>query len=196
MTHHGAFDLAYMRCIPNMTIASPLDEHYLRHLMYTAQSAGHCFTIRYPRGRGSRVDWHCPMQKLEIGKGRQLSEGKDIAVLSIGPIGTQVQKAIASAQVKGVSVAHYDMIFLKPIDTDILHRVGKQFERIITVEDGTIEGGLGSAVAEFMTENNYAPRIRRVGIPDRFIEQGSVAELYALCGMDTASIEKLLLEKW
>ena len=196
MTHHGALDLAYMRCIPNMTIASPFDEHYLRHLMFTAQSTGHCFTIRYPRGRGSRVDWRCPMQRLEIGKGRQLSEGKEIAVLSIGPIGTQVQKAIASAREKGVSVAHYDMIFLKPIDTDILHQVGQQFDRIVTVEDGTIEGGLGSAVTEFMADNHYTPRIRRVGIPDRFIEQGCVAELYALCGMDAESIEKLLLEKW
>lgn len=111
MTHHGAFDLAYMRCIPNMTIASPIDEHYLRHLMFTAQSAGRCFTIRYPRGRGSVINWCCPMQQIEIGKGRQLSEGSDIAVLSIGPIGKMVQKAIKSVKTEGVSVAHYDMIF-------------------------------------------------------------------------------------
>ena len=136
------------------------------------------------------------MQKLEIGKGRQLSEGKDIAVLSIGPIGKSVQKAVASAREQGVSVAHYDMIFLKPIDTEILHHVGKHFKRIITVEDGTIEGGLGSAVMEFMAENNYTPHIRRIGIPDRFIEQGSIPELYALCGMDEASIEKRILETW
>ena len=195
MTHHGAFDLAYMRCIPNMTIASPIDEHYLRHLMFTAQSAGRCFTIRYPRGRGSVINWCCPMQQIEIGKGRQLSEGSDIAVLSIGPIGKMVQKAIKSVKTEGVSVAHYDMIFLKPIDTEILHRVGQQFKRIITVEDGTIEGGLGSAVMEFMAENNYTPQIKRIGIPDRFIEQGSISELYTLCGMDEASIVKMLLDK-
>jgi len=195
MTHHGAFDLAYMPCIPNMTIASPIDEHYLRHLMFTAQSAGRCFTIRYPRGRGSVINWCCPMQQIEIGKGRQLSEGSDIAVLSIGPIGKMVQKAIKSVKTEGVSVAHYDMIFLKPIDTEILHRVGQQFKRIITVEDGTIEGGLGSAVMEFMAENNYTPQIKRIGIPDRFIEQGSISELYTLCGMDEASIVKMLLDK-
>ncbi len=196
MTHHGAFDLAYMRCIPNMTIASPIDEHYLRHLMFTAQSTGHCFTIRYPRGHGSLIEWQCPMQRLEIGKGRLLSDGNDMAVLSIGPIGKSVQKAVASAREQGVSAAHYDMIFLKPIDTEILHHVGKHFKRIITVEDGTIEGGLGSAVMEFMAENNYTPHIRRIGIPDRFIEQGSIPELYALCGMDEASIEKRILETW
>ncbi|MCD7710137.1 MAG: 1-deoxy-D-xylulose-5-phosphate synthase [Porphyromonadaceae bacterium] len=195
MTHHGALDLAYMRCIPNMTIASPFDEHYLRHLMYTALSANRCFTIRYPKGRGSIVDWQCPMQRLEIGKGRRLTEGKDVAVLSIGTIGKAVQEAIASLKDKGVSVAHYDMIFLKPIDTEILHEVGRRFKRIITVEDGTIEGGLGSAVMEFMAENGYTPHIKRIGIPDRFIEQGSISELHTLCGMDAASIAKQLLEQ-
>ena len=134
------------------------------------------------------------MQQIEIGKGRQLSEGSDIAVLSIRRKLKMVQNDINSVKTEGVSVAHYDMIFLKPIDTEILHRVGQQFKRIITVEDGTIEGGLGSAVMEFMAENNYTPQIKRIGIPDRVIEQGSISELYTLCGMDEASIVKMLLD--
>lgn len=188
ITHHGTFDLAYMRCIPNMIIASPIDEHYLRHLMFTARDTNNCFTIRYPRGRGSQINWQCPMQHIEIGKGRKLCDGNDIAVLSIGPIGKSVAKAIEQAKDFGISVAHYDMIFLKPIDRDLLHEAGRKFKRIITVEDGTIEGGLGSAVMEFMMENNYTPHIKRIGIPDRFIEQGSVPDLYHCCGMDIASI--------
>ena len=193
MTHHGAFDLAYMRCIPNMTIASPIDEHYLRHLMYTAQKAEGCFTIRYPRGRGTQVDWHCPMQQIAIGKGRQIAEGSDVALVTLGPIGKTAQKAADKVREKGLSVAHYDMIFLKPIDTDMLREIGEKYKYIVTVEDGTVEGGLGSAVADFMLENNYFPHIKRIGIPDRFIEHGSVAELYKLCGMDEQSIADALM---
>ncbi len=196
ITHHGAFDLAYMRCIPNMVIASPYDEHYLRHLMYTSQYYNGCITIRYPRGRGCQTDWQCKMQQIEIGKGRKLTDGTDIAVLSLGPIGHIASKAVKTANNSGISVAHYDMIFLKPADEEILHEVGKKFKRIVTIEDGTIEGGLGTTVIEFMCDNKYTPQIKRIGIPDRFIEHGSVSELYRLCNMDEQSITDILLGRW
>ncbi|EHL88322.1 1-deoxy-D-xylulose-5-phosphate synthase [Coprobacter fastidiosus] len=197
VTHHGAFDLSYLRCIPNMTIASPMNEHYLRHLMYTAQAKETgAFAIRYPRGRGSLVNWHCTPVILEIGKGRKISDGEDIALISIGPIGVSAQKAIARAKQQGVSVAHYDMIFLKPIDEELLHEIGKKYSRIVTVEDGSIKGGLGMAVIEFMADNGYVPRIKRIGIPDQFIEHGSIPELYKLCGMDEDNIVSLLTSVW
>ncbi|MCH5328230.1 MAG: 1-deoxy-D-xylulose-5-phosphate synthase [Coprobacter sp.] len=197
VTHHGAFDMAYMNCIPNMTIASPMNEHYLRHLMYTAQERlDGVFTIRYPRGRGVLADWRCEPELLEIGKGRKLKEGTDIAVVSIGPIGNTAAKAIEKAEAAGCSVAHYDMIFLKPIDGELLHEIGRKFSRIVTVEDGTVKGGLGSTVLEFMADNGYTPRVKRVGIPDQFIEHGSVAELYNVCRMDEESITNLLLSEW
>ena len=197
VTHHGAFDLSYLRCIPNMTIASPMNEHYLRHLMYTAQAKETgVFAIRYPRGRGSLVNWHCTPMILEIGKGRKLSDGEDIALISIGPIGVSAQKAIIRARRQGVSVAHYDMIFLKPIDEELLHEIGKKYSRIVTVEDGSIKGGLGMAVIEFMADNGYVPRIKRIGIPDQFIEHGTIPELYKLCGMDEDNIVSLLTSVW
>ena len=180
-----------------MTIASPMNEHYLRHLMYTAQAkATGAFAIRYPRGRGSLVNWHCTPEILEIGKGRKLSDGEDIALISIGPIGVSAQKAIMRARQQGVSVAHYDMIFLKPIDEELLHEIGKKYSRIVTVEDGSIKGGLGMAVIEFMADNGYVPRIKRIGIPDRFIEHGTIPELYKLCGMDEDNIVSLLTSAW
>ena len=197
VTHHGAFDLSYLRCIPNMTIASPMNEHYLRHLMYTAQAKETgVFAIRYPRGRGSLVNWHCTPMILEIGKGRKLSDGEDIALISIGPIGVSAQKAIIRARRQGVSVAHYDMIFLKPIDEELIHEIGKKYSRIVTVEDGSIKGGLGMAVIEFMADNGYVPRIKRIGIPDQFIEHGTIPELYKLCGMDEDNIVSLLTSVW
>lgn len=196
VTHHGAFDLSYLRCIPNMIIASPMNEHYLRHLMYTAQAKEGTFAIRYPRGRGSLVKWHCAPEILEIGKGRKITDGEDIALISIGPIGVLAQQAIIRAQQQGVSVAHYDMIFLKPIDESLLHEIGKKYSRIVTVEDGSIKGGLGIAVMEFMADNGYTPKIKRVGIPDSFIEHGSIPELYKLCGMDEDSIFSLLTCEW
>ena len=197
VTHHGAFDLSYLRCIPNMTIASPMNEHYLRHLMYTAQAKETgVFAIRYPRGRGSLVNWHCTPMILEIGKGRKLSDGEDIALISIGPIGVSAQKAIIRSRRQGVSVAHYDMIFLKPIDEELLHEIGKKYSRIVTVEDGSIKGGLGMAVIEFMADNGYVPRIKRIGIPDQFIEHGTIPELYKLCGMDEDNIVSLLTSVW
>ena len=198
VTHHGCFDMSFLRGIPNMTIAAPMDEHTLRHLLYTAQAIEHGpLSIRYPRGGGEIVDWRCPMQLIPLGKGRKLNDGNDdIAILSIGNIGTTVSKAIKLAQSQGVDVAHYDMIFLKPIDEDILREVASKYSRIITVENGTIIGGLGSAVMEWMNDNGYSPRIKRIGIPDQFIAQGTVAELHKLCGMDADSIATLLTSNW
>ena len=194
VTHHGVFDLCYLRCIPNMTIAAPMDEHYLRHLMYTAQLRNNGpFAIRYPRGCGSQVDWRCPMHELPVGKGRQLCEGDDIAVLSVGPIGVDALHAVQRAREAGVKAALYDMIFVKPLDKEILHEVGKKYKRVITLEDGSITGGFGSAVLEFMADNGYTPRIKRMGIPDRFIAQGSVKELHQLCGIDEESIYATLM---
>ena len=197
VTHHGVFDISYLRCIPNMTLAAPMDEHTLRHLMYTAQLHNHGpFAIRYPRGSGSQVDWQCPMHEIPIGKGRQLCEGDDLAVLSIGPVGVDALHAVQRAREAGIQAALYDMIFVKPLDEEILHQVGKKYKRIITLEDGCITGGFGSAVLEFMADNGYAPRIKRLGIPDRFIAQGSVKELHRLCGIDEESIYATLTGNW
>lgn len=193
MTHHGAFDLAYLRPIPNLVIASPLNEIDLRNLMYTAyQTSERPFVIRYPRGKGELENWQNTMELLPVGKGRQLHEGSDIAVLSIGSIGNEVIKAVKTAEKEGISVAHYDMIFLKPLDETLLHNIGKRFAHIITVENGTVIGGLGTAVAEFMCEHGYTPRIKRIGIPDAFIEHGSIPELFQQCGMDAESILKAI----
>ena len=194
-THHGAFDLAYCRTIPNMTIASPMNEHELRRLMYTAQLPDKGpFVIRYPRGRGVLTDWKCPLEELPIGKGRKLKEGKDMAVITLGPIGNLAAKAIERAeQASGKSIAHYDLRFLKPLDEAMLHEIGKQFKQVITIEDGALNGGMGSAVLEFMADNSYQPNISRIGIPDKFIEHGTVPELYKICGMDEESIVNKIL---
>ena len=195
-THHGVFDFAYMRPIPNLTIASPLNECDLRNLMYTAYVAQDGpFVIRYPRGKGEKTDWRTPLEVLPIGKGRKLREGKDLAVLSIGPIGNEVAKAIDRAEAEGRSVAHYDMIYLKPLDEALLHEIGQAYSRIITVENGVVRGGFGSAVLEFMADNGYTPRVERIGVPDCFIEQGSIPELYKLCGMDAESIYRCIMKE-
>ena len=193
-THHGAFDLAYLRPVPNLTIASPMDEHELRRLMYTAQLPDKGpFAIRYPRGRGVLVDWQCPLEEIPVGKGRCLKKGKDIALLTLGPIGNTAARAIERyEQETGQSVAHYDLRFLKPLDETLLHEVGKNFTRIITVEDGVLKGGMGTAVLEFMTDNGYTPQVVRIGIPDHFVEHGTVKQLYHLCGMDEEGIIKAL----
>ena len=195
-THHGAFDMAFLRPIPNLTIASPYDEQELRRLMYTAQLPDKgTFVIRYPRGRGSVVDWRCPFEEVPVGKGRKLREGKDIAVLSIGPIGKEAEKAIdRTASEKGLQVAHYDMRFLKPIDEELLHEVGSQFTKVITLEDGVVSGGLGSAVLEFMSDHGYKPEVVRMGIPDEFVEHGTVAQLRALTGMDAEAIYNKIIQ--
>jgi len=195
-THHGAFDLAFLRPIPNLTIAAPYDEHELRNLMYTAQLPNKGpFALRHPRGRGKLVDWHCPFEELPVGKGRKLRDGDDIAILSIGSIGNLAAEAIERVKTKGISAAHYDMRYLKPIDEDILHEVGSKYKHIITLENGTIKGGLGSAVLEFMADHGYHPDIHRMGIPDEFVEHGSVPELCRICGIDADSIVREIEQK-
>ena len=187
-THHGAFDLAALRPIPNLTIASPMDEHELRRLMYTAQLPDKgTFVIRYPRGRGSIADWRCPLEEITVGTGRKLRDGSDIAVLSIGPIGNTVEEAL-----EGHSAAHYDMRFLKPLDEGILHEVGQRFKRIVTVEDGVRNGGLGSAVLEWMSDHDYHPQVVRLGLPDNFVEHGTVAELQHITGIDREAIAQTI----
>jgi 1-deoxy-D-xylulose-5-phosphate synthase len=193
-THHGAFDLAALRPIPNLTISSPMDEHELRRLMYTAQLPNKGpFVIRYPRGGGVLQDWRCPLEEVPVGKGRKMHDGSEVAVLSIGPIGNNVTKAIAKLGSK-VSVAHYDMRFLKPIDEDILEEVAKKFKKIITVENGAKKGGLGSAVLEWMSDHEYQPKVVRLGLPDNFVEHGTVDELQHIVGIDTAGIIKAIEE--
>lgn len=189
-THHGAFDLAYFRPVPNLTLSSPMDEHELRRLMYTAQLPGKGpFVIRYPRGRGVLVDWKCPLEEIPVGKGRKLKDGKDLAVITLGPIGNVAAKAIERAEKeKGLSIAHYDLRFLKPLDEEMLHEVGRTFTHILTVEDGVRNGGMGSAVLEFMADNSYHPTVKRLGIPDEFVEHGTIQELHHLCGLDEDSI--------
>ena len=194
-THHGAFDLAYLRPIPDITIASPYDECELRRMMFTAQQPNMgTFVIRYPRGRGMLTDWKCPLESIPVGKGRRLKEGDDVALVTIGPIGKSVAGAIDEAAKQGVSVAHYDMRFLKPIDTELLHEIGRKFKYIVTLEDGVIKGGLASAVIEFMAENRYTPAIRPMGIPDVFVEHGASAELYRECRMDTPAVLEAILK--
>ena len=194
-THHGAFDIASLRAIPNLTIASPMDEHELRHLMYTAQLPDKgTFVIRYPRGRGVCTDWRCPMEEIVIGTGRRLLEGNDVAVLSLGPIGNNVTKAISEMQEEGnpTSVAHYDMRFAKPLDTKLLEEIAGKFKKIVTIEDGCIQGGFGSAVTEWMTDHGHHPTIKRLGLPDTFVEHGSVSELQAIVGIDVNSIKQTI----
>ena len=202
-THHGAFDMAFLRPIPNLTIASPMDERELRRLMYTAQLPGKgTFVIRYPRGKGVLTDWECPLKEIEVGTGRRIHDGWDVAVLSIGPIGNDVEKAIKlvegaeSSTSNGhcPSIAHYDMRFLKPLDEKLLEEVGNRFSRIITIEDGVRNGGLGSAVTEWMSDHGYTPHIDRMGMPDHFVEQGTVQQLREICGIDIESIKKRLLD--
>lgn len=189
-THHGAFDMAYLRPIPNLVIASPYNEHELRRLMYTAQLPDKGpFVIRYPRGRGVLTDWECPLEAIEIGTGRKLKEGADLAVITIGPIGNKAAAAIVRAEKElGCSIAHYDLRFLKPLDETLLHEVGQKFTRILTVEDGVRNGGMGSAILEFMSDHGYSPRVTRLGLPDRFVQHGPVNDLYAICGIDEESI--------
>lgn len=200
-THHGAFDMAFLRPIPNLTISSPMDEHELRRLMYTAQLPGKgSFVIRYPRGKGVLTDWECPLTEIKVGTGRRLHDGCDVAVLSIGPIGNDVEKAIniiesansPSTQEHCPSIAHYDMRFLKPLDETILQEVAERFSRIITIEDGVRDGGLGTAVTEWMSDHGHTPHITRMGMPDHFVEQGTVEQLRALCGIDIDGIKKQL----
>ncbi len=188
-THHGAYDLAYMRCIPNMTVSAPMNEEELRNLMFTAQQPDMGpFVIRYPRGNGVMVDWQRPMKAIPVGQGRMICDGEDVAVLSIGAIGNEVVKAFALLNGEGYNPAHYDMRFVKPLDEDLLHEVFAKFHKVITVEDGCIQGGMGSAVIEFMADHNYNAQLIRLGIPDDVVEHGEQPELWAECGYDAKAI--------
>lgn len=195
-THHGAFDMAALRAVPNLTIASPMNEHELRRLMYTAQLPGKgSFVIRYPRGNGVLSDWRCPLEEIAVGTGRKLKDGADVAVLTIGPIGNTAAEAIAEAEqeCEGLNVAHYDMRFLKPLDETLLSEIGDKFKRIVTIEDGVRNGGFGSAVLEWMADHGHTPRITRMGLPDNFVEHGTVAELMRIVGLDKESIKRAIL---
>ncbi len=198
-THHGAFDMAALRPIPNLTIASPMDEHELRRLMYTAQQPGMgTFVIRYPRGRGHLVDWQCPLDEVAVGTGRVIREGSDVAVISIGPMGYDVESAIRQIEDEDPSrkncVAHYDLRFLKPLDDHLLDEIGSKFKHVITVEDGVRNGGMGSAVLEWMSDHGYHPEVVRLGLPDCFVEHGTVAQLREKWGLDVPTIKKTIEE--
>lgn len=194
-THHGAFDLAALRPVPNVTVASPYDEHELRRLMFTAQLPGHgFFVIRYPRGRGYLRDWRCPLAEVPVGRGRKLREGRDLAVITLGPIGHAAAEAIArveaerAAEGRPVAVAHYDLRFLKPLDTELLDEVGRTFRRVVTVEDGVRAGGMGSAVLEYFADHDCDVHVERLGLPDQFVEHGDLASLHHLVGIDAEGI--------
>ncbi len=195
-THHGAYDIAYMRNVPNMIVSAPMDEIELRNLMFTAQleETKQPFSIRYPRGCGIKTDWKKPFEKIEIGKGRKLSDGNDIAILTVGKAGIWAHRAVVNLAKTDISAAHYDLRFVKPLDEEMLTEVFQKFKTVITVEDGTVKGGFGSAVLEFMAENGFSAHIKLLGIPDKFIEQGSTEELYKLCGMDKKGIVKTVRE--
>jgi 1-deoxy-D-xylulose-5-phosphate synthase len=195
-THHGAYDIAYFRCIPNMIISAPMNEQELRNLMYTAQleSSKLPFVIRYPRGEGVMPEWRRPFEEIQIGKGRKLRDGKDVAILSLGHPGNFAAAAIRDLKPEGIIPAHFDMRFAKPLDEALLHEALQNYEKIITVEDGTVVGGFGSAIAEFMAENNYKNDLRILGIPDRLVEHGTLKELHHECGYDAAAIAEAVRE--
>ena len=194
-THHGAFDLAYMRCIPNMIVSAPMNEEELRNLMFTAQQDNMGpFVIRYPRGNGVMVNWKTPMKAIPVGKGRKIKDGEEVAILTIGHVGNYAVTACKELEKEGFHPAHYDLRFVKPLDEELLHEVFSNFKKIITVEDGCIQGGMGSAVAEFMIDNNYSSTIHRLGIPDHFIEHGEPMQLHKECGYDPDSIVKAVRE--
>lgn len=197
-THHGAYDIAFMRCIPNMIVSAPMNEEELRNLMYTAQSdkvqsGKQAFTIRYPRGNGVLLDWQKPFKEIEIGKGRTIKNGEDIAILSFGHVGNYAVKASEILAKEGIDAAHYDLRFAKPLDLTLLHEVFTKFDKVITIEDGCLQGGIGSAVLEFMVDNGYTSQIRRLGIPDRLVEHGEQEELHKECGFDAEGIVENVL---
>ncbi|MFM7104651.1 MAG: transketolase C-terminal domain-containing protein, partial [Flavobacteriales bacterium] len=188
-THHGAYDIAYMRSVPNMIVSSPMNEEELRNLMFTAQQENMGpFSIRYPRGNGVMTEWKTPLRAISVGTGRKVASGNDIAVLTIGPIGNEALKAKQQLEEINISAAVYDMRFVKPIDEMLLHEVFSKFSQVITVEDGCIQGGMGTAVLEFMADNGYMVQVARLGIPDRLVEHGTQEELYAECGYDATAI--------
>jgi 1-deoxy-D-xylulose-5-phosphate synthase len=190
-THHGAFDIAFMRCIPNMVVSAPMNEQELRNLMYTAQLPENAspFSIRYPRGNGVMIEWRTPFQKLAIGKGRAICDGEEVAILTIGHPGNFAVTACADLLKEGFFPAHYDMRFVKPLDEELLHEIFSKFRKIITVEDGCLMGGFGSAIGEFMMNHNYTASVKRLGIPDRFIDHGEQKELISECHYDATAIK-------
>jgi 1-deoxy-D-xylulose-5-phosphate synthase len=199
-THHGAYDLAYMRHIPNMIVSSPMNEEELRNLMFTAQLPNQGpFSIRYPRGAGVMTQWKTPFKEIKVGTGRKVKSGNDIAFLTIGPMGNQTIEACKELEEKGISVAHYDMRFVKPLDETLLHEVFSKFEKVITVEDGCLMGGMGSAILEFMADHNYKSNVIRLGIPDKYVQHGTQAQLYKECNYDkdamVKSAEKMIGQK-
>jgi 1-deoxy-D-xylulose-5-phosphate synthase len=188
-THHGAYDIAYMRSIPNMIVSAPMNEAELRNLMFTAQAENHGpFSIRYPRGNGVMTEWKTPMKAVQIGTGRKVTNGEDIALVTIGHVGNFAHEAIQSLKETGASVAHYDMRFVKPLDETLLHEVFTKFDKVITIEDGCIMGGFGSAIIEFMVDHNYHSKVVRLGIPDKYVHHGTSEQLYADCGFDSLAI--------
>ncbi len=195
-THHGAFDIAYFRCIPNMIVASPMNEQELRNMMYTAQLDEQLmpFSIRYPRGEGVMLEWRTPFEKMEIGKGRMVNDGEGLAILSFGPMGNYVQDAVKKLNAQGIFPAHYDMRFVKPIDEELLHSIFARFDRVLTHEDGCLQGGFGSAVIEFMVDHGYTSQVKRLGIPDHFVEHGTPDQLFDECGYGRAGIFEAALE--
>lgn len=193
-THHGAYDIAYMRCIPNMIVSAPMNEEELRNLMYTAVETPAPFSIRYPRGAGVMPEWKTPLAKIEIGKGRVICEGDDLAILSIGHMGNLAQTAVNNLKKEGVSAGLFDMRFVKPIDEEMLHHVFSNYSKVITVEDGCVQGGFGSAVLEFMADNGYSSQVKRLGIPDKIIEHGTQPELWAECGYDEEAIHQTAIQ--
>jgi 1-deoxy-D-xylulose-5-phosphate synthase len=194
-THHGAYDLAFMRCIPNMTVSAPMNEEELRNLMFTAQQDNMGpFVIRYPRGNGVMPDWYRPMKAIPVGKGRKISDGEDVAILTIGHIGNEAVKACIELNAEGIHPAHYDMRFVKPLDEELLHEIFSKFKNIVTVEDGCLQGGMGSAIAEFMVDNGYVASISRLGIPDKVIEHGEQSELWSESGYDSLAIIRTVRE--
>lgn len=195
-THHGAYDMAYFRCLPNMIVSAPMDESELRNLMFTAQlpRKGKAFSIRYPRGQGVLSQWRTPMEEIKIGQGRRMREGEEIVLLTIGHIGNYAVEVCNRLASKNIEAGHYDMRFVKPLDEDLLHEVFTNYKKVITIEDGCIQGGFGSAVIEFMADHNYNAEIRRLGIPDHIVEHGEQVELHRECGFDPDGIERAVIE--
>lgn len=195
-THHGAYDIAYMRCIPNMIVSAPMNEQELRNLMYTAQlpREGKAFSIRYPRGQGVMPEWRTPLEEIPIGQGRKVRDGEEVAILTIGHIGNYAVTACETLKEQGIEAAHYDMRFVKPLDEEMLHEVFGSYRKIVTVEDGCIMGGFGSAILEFMAENGYAAQVKRLGIPDNIIEHGDQLQLHTECNFDPEGIEKAVVQ--
>jgi 1-deoxy-D-xylulose-5-phosphate synthase len=193
-THQGVFDVAALLPIPNLVISSPMDEPEMRELMFTASQAGVPFVVRYPRGEGPGAPWQGhKFKRIPIGKGRKLRDGEDVAILTFGPVGNFAARAVERAETEGVSAAHYDLRFAKPLDEEILHEVGKKFKRVITVEDGAVRGGVGSAVEDFFSRHGYGARVEKMGVGDDFVPHGTAAELYRLCGYDADGIFKKLI---